>query len=233
MSTANELAEIGALFGDPARANMVTLLLDGRRHTAAELAESAGVAPSTASWHLSKLEDGLLVDSVRSGRHRCFKLASPAAAQLIETALTLATRERRRHRPVTRADESMKNARTCYDHLAGRLGVALTDALIEKHWISLSKDGGEVTPRGERGLAKFGLDLTEIKKQKRIYCRPCLDWTERRFHVAGAIGAALARRCLELGWVERLSGSRALRLSDSGEAGLAEAFGVRLHGAAT
>jgi DNA-binding transcriptional ArsR family regulator len=226
MSTANELAEIGALFGDPVRANMVTLLLDGRRHTAGELAASAGVARSTASWHLSRLEDGFLVDSVRSGRNRYFKLPSSATAQLIETALTLATQERRRHRPATRADEIMKNARTCYDHLTGHLGVMLTDALIKKRWIVLSTDGGEVTRRGERGLAEFGLDLAQIKSQKHIYCRPCLDWTERRFHVAGAIGAAIARRCFELGWVERLPGSRALKVSKSGDAGFARTFGI-------
>lgn len=228
MSTANALAEIGALFGDPVRANMVTLLLDGRRHAAGELAASAGVTRSTASWHLAKLEAGSLVDSVRSGRNRYFKLTSPLTAELIETALALATRERHRHRPAIRADEIMKTARTCYDHLAGRLGVAVADALIEKRWILLAKDGGEVTSRGEHGLTKFGLDLTAIKKQKRIYCRPCLDWTERRFHLAGAIGAALAQHCLELGWVEHLPGSRALKLSRSGQAGFARSFGIRL-----
>jgi DNA-binding transcriptional ArsR family regulator len=228
MSTANDLAEIGALFGDPVRANMVTLLLDGSRHAASELAANAGVTRSTASWHLAKLQAGSLVDSVRSGRNRYFKLASPLTAQLIETALALATRERRRHRPATGADEIMKHARTCYDHLAGRLGVAVADALIEKRWILLSQDGGEVTGRGERGLTRFGLDLTAIKKEKRIYCRPCLDWTERRFHLAGAIGAALAQRCLDLGWVERRPGSRALELSKSGQAGFARRFGVRL-----
>jgi DNA-binding transcriptional ArsR family regulator len=228
MSTANELAEIGALVGDPARANMLALLLDGRQHTASELAESAHVARSTASWHLASLTAGRLVAAERSGRHRYYRLASPAIAHMLEGALVVATAQRSRHRAHGRADETLRRARTCYDHLAGRLGVALTDALVREQLVALSRDGGELTKAGAQRLADFGLDLDAIARRKRIYCRPCLDWTERRPHLAGALGAAIAERCFALGWVERLRGSRALHVPKAGTTGLQRAFGITL-----
>jgi DNA-binding transcriptional ArsR family regulator len=225
MSTANQLAEIGALMGDPARANMLTLLLDGQEHSASDLAAGAHVARSTASWHLASLMKGRLVVAKRSGRNRYYQLASGHIAQMLETAFVIAHAQR--DRPEVRADETMRNARTCYDQLAGRLGVGLTDALVRDGSVVLSHDGGEFTARGDKVLASFGLDLDTISRKKRIYCRPCLDWTERRPHLAGAVGAAIAERCFALGWVQRVHGSRALNVSPSGKAGFARAFGIK------
>jgi DNA-binding transcriptional ArsR family regulator len=226
MSTANQLAEIGNLVGDPARANMLTLLLDGQEHSASELAAGAHVARSTASWHLSSLMKGRLVAAKRSGRYRYYRLASPHIAQVLETALVIAHSEHD-HRKV-RVDDTIRNARSCYDHLAGRLGVALADALVRDGSVVLSHDGGEITSRGHKTLASFGLDLDAIAQRRRIYCRPCLDWTERRPHLAGAVGAAIAERCFALGWVQRVHGSRALNVSPSGKAGFARTFGIKL-----
>lgn len=227
MTTANELAEIGTLLGDPARANMLTLLLDGREHHAGELGAAAHVAKSTTSWHLSKLIDGGFVSAERSGRNRYFRLASPAIAQMIEGALGIAA-ARARRRVRSEADEALQRARTCYDHLAGRLGVALTDALVRDHCLKMSQDGGELTPKGRLLLTEFGLDLNSIEKSKRVYCRPCLDWTERRPHIAGAVGAAIAQRCFDLGWIDRIRGTRALKLPKPGLAGFGRQFGVNV-----
>lgn len=225
MTTANELAEIGMLMGDPARANMLTLLLDGRRHRASELCAVARVAKSTASWHLSKLIQGGFVSAERSGRNRFVRLNSPAVAHMVETALGIAAAQAR-HR--VHVDEALQRARTCYDHLAGRLGVAVTDALVHARCLHLHEDGGELTPKGRSLLGKFGLDLRAVERAKRVYCRPCLDWSERRPHLAGAVGAAIAGRCFELGWIERIRGTRALKLSKAGLSGFEHDFGVHL-----
>jgi DNA-binding transcriptional ArsR family regulator len=227
MSTANELAKIGSLLGDPARANMLALLLDGQEHAAGELAASARVTKSTASWHLANLLDGSLVVSERRGRNRNYRLASSEIARMIEAALVVAA-ARRRHHPHGGPDETMRNARTCYDHLAGRLGVALADGLIRDRCVVLSSDGGELTGRGTDVLTSFGLDLGAVEKRRRVYCRPCMDWTERRPHLAGALGAALSDRCIALGWVERIRGSRALKVTRVGEAGFTGQFGIKL-----
>lgn len=225
MTTANELAEIGKLMGDPARANMLTLLLDGREHPASELGAAARVAKSTASWHLSKLIQGGFVISERSGRNRFVRLNSPEVAHMIETALGIAAAQARRR---SRVDEGLKRARTCYDHLAGQLGVAITDALVHARCLNLHEDGGQLTPKGQSQLSKFGLDLLAVQRAKRVYCRPCPDWTERRPHLAGAVGAAIAARCFQLGWIERIRGTRALKLSKAGLAGFEQHFGIHL-----
>jgi hypothetical protein len=131
-----------------------------------------------------------------------------------------------RHQPRSAQDERLRFARTCYDHLAGRLGVAIADALVAKGCIVLEEDGGEVTPTGADFLRAFGAD--PATRGRRIFCRPCLDWSERRYHVAGLVGAEICRRCLELGWLARERDSRAVRITPAGEAGLRDLFGVRL-----
>jgi hypothetical protein len=135
-----------------------------------------------------------------------------------------------RRRLPSRIEEAMRTARTCYDHLAGRLGVGLADALPARGQIVLGEDGGEVTPAGMRFLADFGVVLPTGTGSRRPFCRPCLDWSERRWHVAGAVGAALCRRCLELGWIERASATRAVSITDAGRRGFAESFGLDWRG---
>lgn len=228
MSATPFIAEIGALMGDPARANMLIALLDGRAWTAGELAFIARISPQTASGHLAKLTDGKLLAVEKQGRHRYFRLATPEVARLLEVAGLVAADGPPRHRPASRADADLRRARICYDHLAGHLGVSLADALISRGWLILDRDGGIVSGAGAAALDRFGIDVEAEGRRRRAFCRPCLDWTERRPHVAGAIGAALARRSQELGWIETLRDSRAVRVTPQGAEGFAETFGVAL-----
>lgn len=221
------LAEIGALVGDVARANMLNALMGGRALTAGELAWVAGITAQTASGHLARLAAARLVAVEKQGRHRYYRLASAAVAQMLESIAVTAMQAPPRYRPASKIDDALRDARTCYDHLAGRLGVALTDALAAQRFVIFSHDGGVVTPAGQRFFADFGIDLGRAKGRPRSFCRPCLDWSERRPHLAGALGAALADRCFDLGWIARSRGSRAIAITDTGRAGFAAAFGVR------
>ena len=222
------IAEAASLIGDPARANMMAALLDGRAMTATELSFVANVAASTASGHLSKLVDGKLLSVTSSGRHRYFRLASPAVARVLEDLMTLASDGPPRHRPKSGCDEAMARARTCYDHLAGKLGVALADGLVERNHVRLGDEGGSLTDSGRAFLGELGVDVEPAKKSRRALCRPCLDWSERRWHIAGTMGAALTTRCFDLGWVERQNKSRAVTITRAGERAFEELFGVRL-----
>jgi DNA-binding transcriptional ArsR family regulator len=228
MSTVTgDLAEVGALVGDPARANILAALMDGRALTASELAYVAGVAPQTASGHLAKLAAANLLALAKQGRHRYYRLASPAVGHMLEGILAVAAL----HLPPRRGpriDEQMRTARTCYDHIAGRLGVGIAEALTAEGHVVLDEDGGEVTPDGAAFLAALGVDLAARKGSTRAYCRSCLDWSERRPHIAGLLGAAMCRRFLDLGWVERRRDTRALTISPVGARGFADSFGFRL-----
>ena len=218
------MASVAALIGDPARANILTALLDGRALTAKELAFAARVSPSTTSGHLARLTDADLLTVEKQGRHRYFRLASPLVGQMLEAVMAVAGPA---VKPTWRGSEALRNARTCYDHLAGRLGVALADSLIRFGHLALSADGGEVTDTGHVFLCDFG---AEPAPGKRVFCRPCLDWSERRPHIAGRLGAALAVRCLERGWIARQRDSRAVTITPSGSRGFADTFGIDLNG---
>jgi DNA-binding transcriptional ArsR family regulator len=227
MTNGPYIAEAASLIGDPARANMLAALVGGHAMTATELGLSAGVAASTASGHLAKLLEGRLVSVTSTGRHRYFRLASPGVARVLEDLMALATDGPPRHRPKSRCDDAMARARTCYDHLAGKLGVALADSMMSRGLIVLSDDGGLITDAGGDFLSDLGVEL-QTKKVRRTLCRPCLDWSERRWHVGGAVGAALADRCFALGWTERRSDSRAITITAAGERAFDELFEVRL-----
>jgi DNA-binding transcriptional ArsR family regulator len=227
-ATQPSLAEVASLVGSPARANMLSALLDGRALTATELAYAAGVAPQTASGHLAKLNDGRLLTLTKQGRHSYYRLASPLIGRMLESIMAAAADRPARHQPRWRGGEALRNARTCYDHLAGRLGVAMADALVERGHIALTEDGGIVTPGGEEFFLRFGIDLCERSRSRRPFCRPCLDWSERRTHLAGAVGAALAARCFELDWIAPIRDTRALLVTEQGKRGFADTFGVDL-----
>jgi DNA-binding transcriptional ArsR family regulator len=222
MSDTTRMATIAALLGDPARANILTVLMDGRALTAKELAFAARVSPQTTSGHLAKLTDAGLLTPDRQGRHRYFRLASPLVGHMLESVMAVAGPDPSPVRP-WRGGDALRTARTCYDHLAGRLGVALADALTAADHVTLSADGGEVTPSGHAFLRDFG---AEPAGGKRVFCRPCLDWSERRAHIAGKLGAALAARCLDLGWIERQRDSRAVTITTAGRNGFAHTFGI-------
>lgn len=224
------VAEIGALVGDPARANMLEALMDRRALTAKELAARAGIAPQTASGHLSKLIAAGLITMEQHGRHHYHSLASSEIARMLEGLQQVASTQNIKHAGRTirtgPRDAAMRVARGCYDHMAGHLAVSVTEALLDRRQIEFDGDGGSVTDAGKLFLEKFGIDLAAAKQSKRIFCRPCLDWSERRFHLAGAVGAALLRRTLELNWVKRQDNTRALAITRAGEQGFRKSFGI-------
>jgi DNA-binding transcriptional ArsR family regulator len=228
-ASALTVAEIAALVGDPARANMLHALMSGRAFTASELASHASITAQTASGHLSKLTESGLLAVAQQGRHRYFKLSSPLVGRMLESiGAVAAVQGAPRHRPRSRLDDALRTARTCYDHLAGRLGVALAESLQQAGHVVLTEDGGVVTRRGHRFFAEFGVDLAEAAKGRRCFCRPCLDWSERRTHLGGALGAKLAERCFDLGWLERAKDSRAVAIPRKGEAGFRTVFAIDL-----
>lgn len=238
MVTTAALAETAALIGDPARANMLLALLDGRALTATELARAAAITPQTASGHLARLAAAGLLAVEKQGRHRYHRLASPAVARMLEGMLAIAATGQaaappRRPMVTGPRDAAMRAARTCYDHLAGRLAVAMADAMLARGQIEFSPDGGAVTPEGATFLRGLGIalddDQSPAARRGRPFCRPCLDWSERRPHLAGAVGTALCDRCFALDWVRRIDGSRALTVTPRGAQGLHHAFGVELH----
>jgi DNA-binding transcriptional ArsR family regulator len=224
MGDLNSIAATAALLGDPARANMLAALMDGRALTAKELAYVAHVTPQTASGHLAKLADGGLLAAEKQGRHRYYRLASPLVGQMLEGVMAVTATEPSRTTS-WRGGEALRTARTCYDHLAGRLGVALADALTARGHIALGADGGEVTEQGQSFLDAFG---ASPPAGRRVFCRPCLDWSERRPHLAGRVGAALACRCFELGWIVRQRDTRALAITAAGRQGFHARFGITL-----
>ena len=229
MVSGNTLAEVAGLIGDPARANILSALMDGRALTAGELAWHAGVSAQTTSGHLARLIAAHLVAVERQGRHRYHRLATSEVARAVEALMALAASGPKRHRPVGPRDEALRTARTCYDHLAGRLGTALADSLRERGHVVIAHEGdgaAAVTPEGSRFLGHFGIDLGP--SGKRPLCRTCLDWSERRPHLAGRLGAALCRRSFDLGWIERVRDSRAVAITAAGRQGFAETFGVAL-----
>ena len=229
--SANTLAHAAAAIGDPARANILLALMDGRALTAGELAWHAGVSPQTTSGHLATLADARLISVVRQGRHRYHRLASSDVAHVIESLSELAAAGPPRYRPTGPRDEAMRTARRCYDHLAGRLGVALATSLCERGHLVIpdaSEGAAAVTDEGGRFLeAEFGIG-PRPGASRRPVCRTCLDWSERRIHLAGWLGAALCQRSLELGWLEPVRDSRAILVTRLGRQGFAHTFGIDL-----
>jgi len=226
MITGPIIAEIAALVGDPARATMMSSLLDGRALTASELALAAHITPQTASTHLAKLTGAGLLSVVRNGRHRYFRLASPTVVDMIDGIVAVALLKRPRYRPLSRDARALSAARICYDHLAGRLSVDLTDAFVARQYVVRHDEAAEITTAGARFLTEFGIELPGLRSTRRHVCRLCLDWTERRPHIAGAIGAAITRRCFDLGWLERMKHSQAVSVTPSGRRGFRKTFGI-------
>ena len=227
MKDGPDIARVAALIGDPARANILSALMDGRALTASELAVEAGVTPSTTSIHLGKLEAGGLVRPQKQGRHRYYALTGPEVAEVLEALMGLAQHTgARRVRPGPR-DEALRRARVCYDHLAGEMGVALYDALTARGLLAATQGDVELTETGARFLTEFGVDADRLSGGRRRLCRPCLDWSMRRNHLAGALGAALWDRIQALGWASRVPDSRVIRFTPRGEAAFAATFGVR------
>ncbi|MGC4112126.1 MAG: winged helix-turn-helix domain-containing protein [Nocardioides sp.] len=214
-----DLAAVGALLGNPSRAAMLDALMTGRALTAGELARSAGVSPATASEHLARLREGGLVEVVAQGRHRYHRLASPEVGAALESLSHIAPAK-----PVTTLRQSSRarslaEARTCYDHIAGRCGVALHDGLVGRGWLVPAPGGYAVADRGVEGLLAWGVDVSAARAARRSFARPCLDWTERREHLAGALAAALLNTLVdgpEPWFARRSDDHRGLRVTELG-----------------
>lgn len=216
MKAGTDIAQIGSLVGDPARANMLAALMGGTALTASELALEAGVTLSTASAHLAKLANGGLLRVARQGRHRYYALSDPRIAAMLETIMGVAsTLGPRRVLPGPR-DKAMRQARVCYDHLAGEMGVAMLDRFVERGLIQLTGEQAALSCSGAAFFTGFGLDLEAIGGKRRPLCRTCLDWSVRRAHLAGGLGAAVLDRILVLGWARREGDSRIVRFTPLG-----------------
>ncbi len=218
------IAPIAALAGDPARANMLAALAGGKALTASELANEAGVTAQTASSHLSKLEAGGLISQVKQGRHRYFRLADRDVALMLESIMGVAARAGHMRTRPGPSDPAMRKARVCYDHMAGEMGVRLFDSLIAQRVIANRRGGIEVTREGRSFLGDFGIDLDALATGRRPLCKSCLDWSQRRTHLAGSLGGALLDRITELDWAKRDRQSRTLLFSPRGERSFIAAF---------
>jgi DNA-binding transcriptional ArsR family regulator len=230
MVNPNQLAEIAAVVGEPARAVMLTLLMDGRALTATELACGSGITPPTASSHLARLVSAQLVIVEKQGRHRYHRLANREVAQMLEGMMQIASHQAAL-KPALRVgprDKAMRTARTCYDHLAGRLGVAISDALVRRGLVDLEDDAARVTEEGAKVLNGIGIITIQNAggRLTRPLCRPCLDWSERRAHLAGRLGAAICSHCLRLDWVRYMKGTRALTITPKGHCEMRAVFGI-------
>ena len=218
------IASVAALLGDPARANILTALMDGRALTVSELAEAAGVTLQTASGHLSKLDAANLLTAEKQGRHRYFRLSGPDVAQVLEALMGLAQRTGATRVRTGPRDAALRSARVCYDHLAGERGVAMLKAARHQGLIKGDKDL-VLTIKGRAFFTDFGIDLAALEKGRRPVCRACLDWSERHSHLGGALGAAILSRMIEQGWVRREAG-RVLTFTCEGTDGFETAFAL-------
>jgi DNA-binding transcriptional ArsR family regulator len=227
MKAGPNISHIASLVGDPARANMLTALMSGKALTATELAHEAGVMPQTASTHLAKLESGGLVVTEKQGRHRYFQLSGADVAGVLESLMGLAARTGHLRTQTGPRDPALRRARVCYDHLAGELGVGLYDGLHRQSYLAAEDNGVILTPKGARALDSFGIDVTRLQDQRRPVCKNCLDWSARRPHLAGSLGAALLDRFYVLKWARRETGSRIVTFTPPGERELHKRFAIR------
>jgi DNA-binding transcriptional ArsR family regulator len=224
MKVGPDIALVASLLGEPARANMLTALMGGQALTAGELAREAGITAQTASSHLAKLAQGGLVVPRRQGRHAYFALSGEDVAGVLEGLMGLAARAGHHRARPGPAEPALRRGRVCYDHLAGDLGVAMLDGLISRRFISGANGRLALTEAGEGFVGRFGIDVGRLRGSRRPLCRSCLDWSVRRGHLAGALGAALLERFHELGWASRAGGTRVVPFTPAGEAAFEREF---------
>jgi len=226
MSIAHPISTVGELIAEPARTAILIALLGGRDLSAGELARIAGISPQSASAHLSKLVDGALLTARNHGRHRYYGITGPEVAYALEALGSIATLPRPATAIRSREDLDMYRARSCYDHLAGRVAVELTKTLEHSKVIRISGERDyKLGPKGPVWFADMGIDVDVLRRERRMFARRCLDWTERKPHLAGSLGAALYSRMLAAGWIARRPGTRALRITQHGARELQIRFG--------
>jgi DNA-binding transcriptional ArsR family regulator len=226
MKDGPNIARIAALFGDPARADVLTALMTDRALTATELAAIAGVTKQTMSAHLAKLLGAGLVDMDQQGRHRYFRLADADVAGLLESLMGVAFRTGAVRLVASPREPALRKARICYDHLAGELGVAAYEALLRHNAFEMSRNELRLSKSGAAWFSRLGIDAQAAARQRRTFCRPCMDWSERRHHLAGSLGAALLSRLQELKWAVRDRNSRVIRFTPRGQRAFLDAVGA-------
>jgi DNA-binding transcriptional ArsR family regulator len=224
MKDGPNIARIAALLGDPARSDVLTALLTDRALTATELASIAGVTKQTMSAHLSKLLDAALVKVEQQGRHRYFRLADEDVAGLLESLMGVAFRTGAVRLLSSPREPALREARVCYDHLAGEFGVAAYESLLRHGAFEMSREKLQLSKSGADWFRRFGIDTDTVARQRRAFCRPCMDWSERRYHLAGSLGAALLSRFQELTWAKRDKNSRVIRFTPKGRRAFGELF---------
>ncbi|MCK6258833.1 winged helix-turn-helix domain-containing protein [Fictibacillus sp. KIGAM418] len=224
----SNVAEIASIVSESSRAAILTVLMDGRFHTASELACMAGIKPQTASFHLSKMQEAGVIAQEKQGRHRYYGIHNQEVAKVMESFLLIAPPVKIKSLKQSLQDKAMRFARTCYDHLAGSVGVQLTDALLDAGVLREDHENFSVTEKGEGFFSELGISLERVSKKRRSFSHRCLDWSERRHHLAGALGQALLERLLELGWIQRVPQIRAVKITEEGKKGLKETFGMDL-----
>ena len=217
MKEGPDIARLAALIGDPARANMLTALMSGKALTASELANEAGITLQTASSHLGKLESAALIRQRKQGRHRYFALAGDEVGSVLEAMMGLAAKCGHLRTRTGPNDPALRKARVCYNHLAGEFGVLMMDRFKARDLIAETGGELELTEDGAQFLTGFGIDVHKLGKQRRALCKPCLDWSARRTHLAGSIGTSLLQRFYDLGWAKRRENSRIVAFSANGE----------------
>ncbi|MFK5707956.1 ArsR/SmtB family transcription factor [Lysinibacillus boronitolerans] len=222
------MAEIASLLGETSRATILASMMDGRFHTASELAYMAAIKPQTASFHLAKLVEGKLIKVEKQGRHRYFQLAGEDIAQFLESFLAISPPPEVRSLKQSSQIKLLQDARTCYDHLAGKLGVQLTESMLKAGYLTLEGKQFVLTDEGTLFFTTFGIDLTALKRKRRSFSHACLDWSERRYHLAGALGCELLTQFFNLGWLLRVPSIRAIKVTEKGKLGFKEVFHLDL-----
>ncbi|MFP7176984.1 ArsR/SmtB family transcription factor [Priestia filamentosa] len=226
MNANPNVAKIATLVSESSRAAILTVLLDGRFHPVNELAYMAGIKPQTASFHLTKMMDANVVAVEKQGRHRYYGILNEEVAQVMEFLLSLAPPVEVKSLKQATEDKQIRFARTCYDHLAGSLGIQLKDSLIEKGCVSEEQNEFLVTEEGYEFFKKLQIDMEKARKKRRSFSPKCLDWSERQHHLAGSLGNVILERLLELNWIQRLPNTRAIKITSEGRRGLKETFSI-------
>ncbi|TJY36047.1 ArsR/SmtB family transcription factor [Pontimicrobium aquaticum] len=227
MEVENQFSKIASLIGDKTRSIMLWSLLDGKAYTATELAVSANITRQSASNHLSKLMEAKLILVEKQGRHRYFRLANEKVAQVIESMASLILDEKIEIKKSAEA-KKLAFARTCYDHLAGKLSVEIVTSLMEQKIITLNDNSFEITDYGKDWFVELGINVESLKNEKRSFAHKCLDWTERRHHIAGALGAAILKNFLEKDWIRRKQNTREVIVTSLGESMLSEKLKIMI-----
>lgn len=222
----DQFVKTASLIGDPTRASILWTLLDGRAFTATELAVIANTSPQNMSMHLGKLLDASLLSVEKQGRHKYYKFLNKEVAYAVEAIANLVPKPDIVAKNKTEKYAPIKHCRTCYDHLAGKIGVALADSLLEQMIIIENNNVFEISPEGEKWFSAFGINLEEAQKQKRIFLKPCLDWSERRNHIAGSIGTLLLNKMINEDWLRKTKNSRAVTITGKGEKELFNYFKI-------